>query len=176
VAPARTSVSTLPTAAPASGSASGWGWWLLGLLVAVAAVVGIVMIVRARRAERVWETELAAAEAESTWLAHELVPTVLTDQDATARRATWTAYRPRVDALINTVRDVAASAPKDRSGDLIPLLNAVNELTHAMDLYVTAIAMDEREHLGAARQAQRSLEQALRAVQRAEAGPGEPVS
>jgi len=72
------------------------------------------------------------------------------------------------------VRDAAAAAPKDRSGDLIPLLNAVNELTRAMDLYVTATPGDEREHLGAVRQAQRSLEQALRAAQRAETDPANP--
>jgi len=91
-------VSTPPGVAPTSASAWGWGWWLLGLLVAVAAVVGIVMLVRARRARKAWETELAAVEAESTWLAHELVPTTLTGQDATARHASRTAYRPRVEA------------------------------------------------------------------------------
>jgi hypothetical protein len=111
-------------------------------------------------------------EAESTWLAYELVPTTLTGPDATARRAIWTAYQPRVDALT----DAAASAPKDRSGDLNRLLNAVNDLTRAMDLYVTATALDEREHLGAVGQAQGSLEQALRAVQRGETGPDEPTS
>ena len=81
-----------------------------------------------------------ATGAESMWLAHELVPTTLTGQDATARYATWTAHRLRVDALTNRARDAAVSAPKDRTTDLNQLLNAVHELTSAMDLHVMANA------------------------------------
>src|SRR5690349_24160124 len=68
------------------------------------------MLVRARRARRAWDAELVALEAESRWPAHELVPTTLAASDATARRATWTAYRPRIDTLISSGRDASTAA------------------------------------------------------------------
>jgi hypothetical protein len=171
-----TLVSTAPSAAPSSTPASSWLWWLLGLLVLLAAVVLVLGSVRARRARKAWEGRLAAVVAETTWLAHELLPTVLS-QDAVARRATWTAYRPRVEALLTSLNEVLASARQDRESSLDRLRAAVYELSHAMDAYAATPQLDDRESLGAVREAQRWIEQALRAIQRApDSQSGERVS
>lgn len=149
-------------------------WWLLGLLVVVVAVVIIVASVRVRRARGSWEAHFAGLVAESTWLAHELLPTTLSTPDVAVRNATWTAYRPRVEALMSGLNDAAVAAPKDRWEGLDRLRAAVTELGSAMDRFATATAVNEGESLGAVRQAQRWLEEALRAIQRhsdRQAGP-----
>jgi hypothetical protein len=120
--------------------------------------------VRGRRASKVWDARLAAAVAESTVLAHDLVPNVLSAQSGAARRDLWTASRPRVEALERNLSGLVASAPKDQMGSLDRLRDAVTDLRSAMDAHAAADAGD-RESLGAARQAQRQLEEALRAVQ-----------
>jgi hypothetical protein len=89
-------------------------WWLLGLLIAGVVVALVVVAVRGRRARKVWDARLADAVAESTWLAHELVPNALSAQSAGARRDIWTASRPRVAALERNLSGLVASAPKDR--------------------------------------------------------------
>jgi hypothetical protein len=171
-----TLVSPAPSAAPSSTSDSSWLRWLLGLLVVLAAVVFVLGSVRARRARKAWEGRLASVVAETTWLAHELLPTVLS-QDVVARRATWTAYRPRVEALLASLNEVLASAQQDRWNSLDRLRAAVSELTYAMDAYAAAPQPDDRESLGAVREAQRWIEQALHAIQRApDSQPGERVS
>ena len=161
-----TLVSTAPSAAPSSTSASSWLRWLLGLLVVLAALVLALGSVRARRARKAWEGQLAAVVAETTWLAHELLPTMLS-QDAVARRATWTAYRPRVEALLTSLNEVLASAPQARWSSLDGLRAAVSELSYAMDAYAATPHPDDRESLGAVREGQRWIEQALRAIHRA---------
>jgi hypothetical protein len=144
-------------------------WWLLGLLVAGAVVAVVVVAVRGRRARKAWDARAAGAVAESRWLAHELLPNALSAQNAAARRDIWTAFRPRVDALQRTLSGLVASAPKDRSGSLDRLRAAVRDLASALDAHTAPDAAPGSpvvpESLGAARQAQRQLEEALRAMQ-----------
>ena len=128
------------------------------------ATAGPGVAVRGRRARQVWQARLAGAVAESRWLAHDLVPNALSSQSGTARRDLWTASRPRVDAPERELSGLVASVPKDRSGRPGRLRDAVADLRTAMDAYATTDAGD-RESLGVARQAQRQLEEALRAVQ-----------
>jgi hypothetical protein len=70
-----------------------------------------------------------------------------------------------VEALENGLRPVVASAPKDRSVSVDRLQVAVTDLRFAMDAYAATALPDDRESLGATRQAQRQLEEALRAFQ-----------
>lgn len=156
----------VPSSTPSTASSSGWVWWLLGLLVVVVVVVIIVASVRARRARETWEAQLADLVGESTWLAHEFLPQALSTPDVASRYATWTAYRPRVEALTGGLNDAAVAAPKDRFDGLDRLRAAVTELSSAMDRFATPTPVNEGETLGEVRQAQRWLEDALRAVQR----------
>ena len=138
-------------------------WWLLGLLLALV-VGGLVLVgVRGRRARRDWEARLAEAVAESTWLAHEFLPYALRAGPAVNRRDAWTAFRPRVQALVNNLNAVVASASKDRMPTVDRLRAAVSDVSSAMDGYA-ATGADNREALGAVRQAQRQLEEALRVL------------
>jgi hypothetical protein len=146
-----------------SSSSSLW-WWLLGLLIALG-LGALLLALRLRRARHAWEAQLGSAVAESRWLAHELVPTVLSTGSPAARRSIWIASRPRVEALENGLRPVVASAPKDRSVSVDRLQVAVTDLRFAMDAYAATALPDDRESLGATRQAQRQLEEALRAFQ-----------
>ena len=146
-----------------SSSPPAWVWWLLGLLLALV-VGGLVLVgVRGRRARREWEARLAEAVAESTWLAHEFLPYALGAAPAVNRRDTWTAFRPRVHALVNNLNAVAARASKDQVATVDRLRAAVSDVSSAMDGYAAAGA-ENREALGAARQAQRQLEEALGAL------------
>ncbi|WP_170309221.1 hypothetical protein [Pseudonocardia hierapolitana] len=181
-APATTAAPAEPTPAPAaaapaepsSTSTPSWLWWLLGLLV-VAAVVIIVASARARRA-KAWAARLDAVVAETTWLAHELLPNTLSSQDAAARLATWTAYRPRVETLTTNLNEVAASAPEDRRAGVDQLRAAVFELRSATDAYTGARPPADAESLGAVRGAQRWTEEALRTIGRApDSRPDQPV-
>jgi hypothetical protein len=168
-------VSTPAEAAASSSSSSAWLWWLLGLLVALAAVALVVLLVRGRR-RKAWDTQLAGAVAESAWLARELLPAALSAENAAARRNLWTAYRPRVGALENGLSALAVSAPKNRLGSLDRLRAAVTGLSSAMDAYTAADTLDDRESLGAARQAQQQLEEALRALRTGEPDRTEPAT
>jgi hypothetical protein len=159
-------VSTAPSAAPSSTSTSSWLGWLLGLLIVLIAVV-IVIAVRARRTKQAWEEQLTAVVAETTWLAHDLLPNMLSSQNAAARRATWTAYRPRVETLTTTLNETAASAPQDRRSGVDQLRTAVSELTSAVDAYATTPPPADRESLGAVQEAQRWTEEALRTIESA---------
>ncbi|HEV8529441.1 MAG TPA: hypothetical protein VGS60_18155 [Actinomycetes bacterium] len=140
-------------------------WWLLGLLVALALGTAIVLFVRRRRARKAWETQLAGAVAESTWLAHELLPAALSTENAVTRRDVWLASRPRVGALENRLNQAMASAPADRLGSLAQLRDAVTDVGSTMDTDAATAALGDRESVGAARQAQRQLENALRAFE-----------
>jgi hypothetical protein len=137
-------------------------WWLLGILVALAVGTVIVLAVRRRRARQAWEAQLAGTVGESTWLAHELLPVALSTEIVTIRRDTWLASRPRVEALENRLNEVMASAPADQLGNLARLRDAVTDVRSAMDADAATTAFGDGESLGAARQAQRQLEQALR--------------
>ena len=146
-----------------SSSLPTWVWWLLGLLLALI-VGGLVLVgVRARRARRDWEARLAEAVAESAWLAHEFLPYALGAGPAVNRRDAWTAFQPRVQALLNNLNAVVATASKDRMPTVDRLRAAVSDVSSAMDGYA-ATGADNREALGAARQAQRQLEEALRVL------------
>jgi hypothetical protein len=159
-----------PTPSPAavpvasSSSPSPWVWWLLGLLVALIVAALTLVAVRGRRARKAWEARLAEAVAESTWLAHEFLPYVLGGGPALDRGDVWAAFRPRVHALVNNLNAVVASASKDQTAAVDRLRAAVTDVSTAMDRYAAAGAQD-REFLGAARQAQRQLEEALRVLQ-----------
>jgi hypothetical protein len=137
-------------------------WWLLGLLVALAVGTVIVLSVRRRRARKAWDAQLAGAVAESTWLAHELLPAALSTENAVTRRDVWLASRPRVDALENRLNEAMASAPADQLGSLARLRDAVTGVRSTMDADAATAALGDRESVGAARQAQRQLEEALR--------------
>jgi hypothetical protein len=164
----RAPVSTAPSAAPSSTSSSSWLGWLLGGLLIVLITVVIVIAVRARRSRQAWEGQLTAVVAETTWLAHELLPIMLSNQDAAARRATWTAYRPRVETLMTILNQAATSAPQDRRSSLDQLHTAVSALTSAVDAYTTTPPPVDRENLGAIQEAQHWTEEALRAIERAQ--------
>src|SRR5829696_6644131 len=162
---ATTPVSTsTPADAAASSSSASWLWWLLGLLAALAGVLLLVWLLR-RGARKAWEERLAGTVAESTWLAHDLLPAALSAESPATSRNIWTASRPRVQALQNDLNELVPSSPKDRSGDIERLRGAVTDVSAAMDAYARADVPDDRESLGAARLAQRQLEDALRAVQ-----------
>lgn len=163
--------STAAATAVSSSSTSPWVWWLLGLLLAAAVVTLVVVVVRRRRARRDREARLAGVVAESTWLARNLLPNALSTQGASARRDVWTAYRPRVGVLQNNLNDLMASVPTERLGSLDRLRAAVNDISSAMDSYAATDGPADRERLGAARQAQRQLEAALRAFQPPPPGP-----
>jgi len=158
------SSTTASTSAASSSSPSPWVWWLIGLLVAAAVGVFVVLFVRGRRARNAWNAQLAGAVAESTWLAHELVPAALTTDSAAARRNVWLASRPRVEALERRLSAVVTSAPEDQVGSVGRLRDAVRDLGSAMDADAATDSGD-RESLGAARQAQRQVEEALRVFQ-----------
>lgn len=166
-APTSTSLSTppsTPAATAVSSSPSPWVWWLLGLLIVAAGIALVVVAVRRRRTRKAWSARRAGAVMESTWLAHDLVPNVLSAQSPAARRDMWIASRPRVDALQRNLSELVASASKEQAGSLDRLRDAVTGLRWAMDAYAVTDAGDP-ERLGAARQAQRQLEDALRAIQ-----------
>jgi len=139
-------------------------WWLLGLLVALILAALVLVAVRARRARQAWEARLAEAVAESTWLAHEFLPYALGGGPAVNRHDVWAAFRPRVHALVNNLNAVVSTASKDRMAAADRLRAAVTDASAAMDGYAAAGPQD-RESLGAARQAQRQLEEALRVLQ-----------
>jgi hypothetical protein len=139
-------------------------WWLLGLLVALIVAALVLVAVRARRAREAWEARLAEAVAESTWLAHEFLPYALGGGPAVNRHDVWAAFRPRVHALVNNLNAVVSTAAKDRMAAADRLRAAVTDASAAMDGYAAAGPQD-RESLGAARQAQRQLEEALRVLQ-----------
>ena len=176
--------STAPTASPtptatasaaavpvaSSSTPPAWVWWLLGVLLAIIVAVLVVMAVRARRARKAWEARLAEVVTESTWLAHEFLPYALGGGPAVSGRDVWAAFRPRVHALVNNLNEVVASASKDRMAAVDRLRAAVTDVSAAMDGYAAAGPQD-RESLGAARQAHRQLEEALRVLQ-----PPPPVS
>jgi hypothetical protein len=124
-----------------------------------------VLSVRGRRAKKTWNAQLAGATAEATWLAHELLPAALTAESAAARRTVWLAARPRVEALERRLSGVVASAPTDWLDSLGRLRAAVAGLRSAMDADAAAQPSGDQESLGAARQAQRQLEEALRRLQ-----------
>jgi hypothetical protein len=130
-------------------------------LAALAAVALFVLLRRNRRATKAWDERLAGAVMESRWLAHELLPTALGAESAVARRNVWTASRPRAGALQNSLNELVTSAPEDRLGGIAQLRNAVTDVSSAMDAHVAADVPDDRESLGAARLAQRQLEDAL---------------
>jgi hypothetical protein len=65
---------------------------------------------------------------------------------------------------VNNLNAVVASASKDRTAVVDRLRAAVTDVSTAMDGYAAAGAKD-REFLGAVRQAQRQLEEALRVLQ-----------
>jgi hypothetical protein len=134
-------------------------------VVAGAVIALVVVALRGRRAREAWDARVADAVAESRWLAHELLPTVLSAQSTAVRRDIWTASRPRVDALERTLSGLVASAPKDRSGSLDRLRDAVTDVSSALDAHTASDGLGAPESLGAARQAQRQLEEALRAMQ-----------
>ena len=134
------------------------------LLVALIVAALVLVAVRARRARQAWEARLAEAVAESTWLAHEFLPYALGGGPAVNRHDVWAAFRPRVHALVNNLNAVVATASKDRMAAADRLRAAVTDASAAMDGYAAAGPQD-RESLGAARQAQRQLEEALRVLQ-----------
>jgi hypothetical protein len=163
-APEVTASAPPPTSAsaPPSSSTSPWLWWLIGLL-AVLAVVVTVLVRRSQRAVRARDAQLATAVSESRWLAHELLPDTLSAPGATERRAIWTAYRPRVDVLMNSLDDASASASQDRRDGAGRLRDAVQDLVFTTDTYAR-IGLDDPADLSAVRHSQRRLEEALRAV------------
>src|SRR4030095_2220984 len=134
----------------------------LGLLVALAVGTVIVLSVRRRRARKAWDAQLAGAVAESTWLAHQPLPAALSTENAVTRRDVWLASRPRVDALENRLNEAMTSAPADQLGSLARLRDAVPGVRSTMDADAATAALGDRESVGAARQAQRQLEEALR--------------
>jgi hypothetical protein len=145
-----------------SSSPAPWVWWLLGSLVAVAVVVLVVVAARSRRARRAWEARLADAVAESTWLARDLPPETVRTDTGVGRPALWAAIRPRVDALESSLTALVASAGRDRVASVARLRDAVTDVGSTYDAYEAA-AWAAPESLGAARQAQRQLQEALRA-------------
>jgi hypothetical protein len=149
-----------------------WLWWLLGLLAAVAVVALVVWLVRARGIRQAWEARFAGVVAESRWLAHELLPAVLGAESAAARRNMWTASRPRLDALERSLGEVVGSAPQDRLGGAERLRAAVTDLSSAMDAYAASAVPNDLESIGAARLAQRQLEDALRTLPSPSQGAG----
>jgi hypothetical protein len=121
-----------------------------------------VLSVRRRRARKAWDAQLAGAVAESTWLAHELLPAAFSTENAVTRRDVWLASRPRVDAVEDRLNEAVASAPADGLGSLARLRDAVTGVRSTMDADAATAALGDRESVGAARQAQRQLEEALR--------------
>lgn len=162
--PASSSAAAAAPAASSSSSPWEWWWWLIGLLIALG-LGALVLVVRRRRARNLWETQLGGVVAESRWLAHELLPSVLSTESPVGRRGIWIASRPRVETLETSLRTVAASAPQSRLDRLYRLQAAVTDLRSAVDAYAATARPDHGESLGAARQAQRQLEEALRAFQ-----------
>jgi hypothetical protein len=146
---------------------------LLGLLIALIVAALVLVAVRGRRARKAWDAQLAGTVAEATWLAHEFLPYALSGGVAAGRRDVWTAFRPRVRALVHNLDAVVASASRDRTATVDRLRAAVVDVSSAMDAYAAA-GPDDRESIGAARQAQRQLEEALRVLQPPPAGGPRP--
>jgi hypothetical protein len=143
---------------------------LVGLLAASTVVVFAVFAARGRRARNLWNEELAGVIAESRWLARELLPAALVTDSAAARRQVWLASRPRVETLDSRMSEVLAAAPEDQVPGLGRLREALTDVRSAMDADAAVGAPGDGESLGAARQAQRQLEEALRAFPSAPGG------
>jgi hypothetical protein len=136
---------------------------LVGLLAAAAVAVFAVMGARRQHARQAWLAQRDGALAESRWLARQLLPAALAAETATARRNIWLASRPRVETLESHLSDVVMSAPVEEQAALGRLRDALTGVQSALDADAAPGAPDDRESLGAARQAQRQLEEALRA-------------
>lgn len=133
------------------------------------------LLVQRRRAREAWEAQLAGVIAESTWLAHDLLPTALSTGNAAVLRDVWLASRPRTDALEHRLTEVMDAAPADRLASLARLRDAVTGVRATMDATAASAVVGDPESVGAARQAQRQLEEALRVFEpRPEASMGHP--
>ncbi len=88
-----------------------WVWILLAALV-IAAAVAIPLLVRSSR-RGTWRSELADAEREVGWYAHDLLPTLLRTSSADELRGAWDVGRPRVTAVEQRLAALTESAPTD---------------------------------------------------------------
>lgn len=87
----------------------GWAWWLLGLLV-LALAIGVPVLLRSRR-RTAWRESLAAAEAEVTWFARELVPELRGSPSQERLAGGWAVASPRIVGLEDRLTSLEATAP-----------------------------------------------------------------
>ncbi len=102
-----------------------WVWLLLAVLVLAA--VAIPLLIRSRR-HRAWQADLADAEREVNWYAHDLLPTLLRAGTAEGARGAWDVGRDRVVAVEQRLTALAESARNDADRDrAVALHDAVQQ-------------------------------------------------
>ena len=126
--PSPTSKTDEPAPAVAADSADNegetvppWVWWLLGALL-LALAVAVPLIVRGRR-HAAWRGELAEAEGEIAWFAHELLQGLRHAHSREEVSGGWTVGQPRVVAAEDQLTVLESSAPnqvgQDRAQELL---------------------------------------------------------
>ena len=102
------------SAAPAAtdaddGGVPAWLWWLVAAALAGLAAF---LYLRSRR-QQAWDAELAVAQAEVGWLAHELLPQLQRSSTTDALAGGWQVSADRVSAAEDRLTGLEASAPDE---------------------------------------------------------------
>jgi hypothetical protein len=89
-----------------------WAWLLLALGVVAAALVIALVVVRSRR-RGLWRSELADAEREVAWYAHDLLPTLQQARSPEELRGAWGVGQGRVTTVEQHLAALTESARTD---------------------------------------------------------------
>lgn len=136
----RTQTATVTqTATPApqpTGSASLglplWLWILIALLL-IALIALIVWLVRRNQVRTAWDDTMTAARRESGWVEDSLVQQVSSKATTAEAAATWTAARPRLLALDESIYALSTTAPDpERAAAATRLRGRVTALVDAV--------------------------------------------
>lgn len=100
---------------PVEAEASGLPAWLWWVLAALAAGVAGFLVVRGRR-RSAWDAEVAAAEADVTWLARDLLPQLQQAATPDALAGGWHVSAARVGAVEDRLTGLEAAAPDEGRG------------------------------------------------------------
>jgi hypothetical protein len=122
-----------------------WVWWLVGMLV-VALAVAIPLLVRSRR-RRAWQSRLAMAEGEVTWLARDLVPGLRRAGSREQAAGGWAVSSDRVRLLEDELTALEATSRGDRDRQrALTLRHARRAARTSLETMATA---DSGQHVSA---------------------------
>jgi hypothetical protein len=142
---------------------TGW-WWLAGLLALAAVLTGVILIRRHRR-HAAWSAGLADALGEASWLSHDLVAT-LQSQNGEGRAGVWEIGRPRVLRLEHALEPLAEQAPDPvMARHCTALASAVQVLRTMLDQADATGDLGGEATTTALRQAQHELDEAIAVLQ-----------